>query len=96
MQEISYFETEKREEYQHEYEMSMNMKMNMNMNMIINMILEMNIEIYDLTALPCTGESSSSVPSYITFVRTLKATVLAYALKVVSSLHCRFKNVKKS
>ena len=35
----------------------------------------------DLTALPCTGESSSSVPSYITFVLTLKATVLAYALK---------------
>ena len=65
------------------------MNMNMNMNRIINMIMEMNIEIYDLTALPCTGESSSSVPSYITFVRTLKATVLAYALKLVTSyMHC--------
>ena len=109
MQEISYFETEKGEEYQHKYEHEHEHKheheherehehnMNMNMNMIINIIMEMNINIYDLTALPCTGESSSSVPSYITFVRTLKATVLAYALKLVTSyvLHCGFKNGQK-
>ena len=71
----------------------MNTKRNVIMNMNIKKIkYEVDIEYeneyenwywyeYYLTALPWTGESSSSVPSYITFVRTLKATVLAYALR---------------
>ena len=41
-----------------------------------------------LTAQPWTGESSSSVPSYITFVRTLKATGFAYAFSMAMTACC--------
>ena len=71
MQEISYFETEREEIDQNKYGYIIWYN-----DTLIDLFFITNRNA-NLTALPCTGESSSRVPSYITFVRTLKATVLA-------------------